>query len=207
MMNILRLSITYVLAFILATFLFFLQFPFWFVILTILVFLLAFVVLPQIFTVYRSNNEKSIEKYLIANKNKPLFAYPLALAHGNDVEVEESLRIILAKHKQPYMQNVYKTILALHLKNIDAADTYAQQIASEPLKSYYAAYIAAKKGDFDEAKRQEENISVDWMIHALHALYANEQGNEETFTIESQKAIDGSRGVQKYIVIHSLNYV
>lgn len=207
MMNILRLSITYVLAFILATFLFFLQFPFWFVILTILVFLLAFVVLPQIFTVYRSNNEKSIEKYLIANKNRPLFAYPLALAHGNDVEVEESLRIILAKYKQPYMQNVYKTILALHLKNIDAADTYAQQIDSELLKSYYAAYIAAKKGDFDEAKRYEENISVDWMIHALHALYANEQGNEETFTIESQKAIDGSRGVQKYIVIHSLKYV
>ena len=207
MMNILRLNITYVLAFILATFLFFLQFPFWIVILTILVFLLAFVVLPQIFTVYRSNNEKSIEKYLIANKKNPLFAYPLALAHGNDVEVEESLRIILAKHKQPYMQNVYKSILALHLKNIDAADTYAQQIDSEPLKSYYVAYIAAKKGDFDEAKRHEENISVDWMIHALHALYANEQGNEEMFTIESQKAIDGSRGIQKYIVIHSLKYV
>ena len=203
-MKIFQLSITFVLAFILATFLFYLQFPFWVVIVTILVFLLAFVVLPQIFTVYRSNNEKSIEKHLIANKNKPLFAYPLALAHGSDEEVEESLRTILAKYKQPYMQNVYKTILALHLKNIDAADTYAQKIDNEPLKSYYAAYVAAKKGDFDEAHRHEDNISVDWMIHALHALYANEQGQQETFTTESKKAIDGSRGVQKYIVIHSL---
>ena len=157
-MKFFRLSITFVLAFILSTFLFFLDFPFWVVILTTLVFLLAFVVLPQIFIVYRSNNEKSIEKYLIANKNKPLFAYPLALAHGNDVEIEESLRTILAKHKQPYMQNVYKTILALHLKNIEAADIYAQKIDSEPLKSYYAAYIAAKKGNFEEAKRHEENI-------------------------------------------------
>ena len=203
-MKIFQLSITFVLAFILATFLFYLQFPFWVVIVTILVFLLAFVVLPQIFTVYRSNNENSIEKYLIANKNKPLFAYPLALAHGSDEEVEESLRTILAKYKQPYMQNVYKTILALHLKNIDAADTYAQKIDNEPLKSYYAAYVAAKKGDFDEAHRHEDNISVDWMIHALHVLYANEQGQQETFTTESKKAIDGSRGVQKYIVIHSL---
>ena len=206
MMNFFRLSITFVLAFILATFLFFLQFPFLVVILTTLVFLLAFVVLPQIFTVYRSNNEKAIEKYLIANKKKPLFAYPLALAHGEDKEVEESLRVILAKHNQPYMQNVYKTILALHLKNIDAADIYAQKIDSEPLKSYYAAYIAAKKGDFEEAERHEENISVDWMIHSLHALYAKEQGNLDTFTIESKKAIDGSRGVQKYIVIHSIKH-
>lgn len=206
-MKFFRLSITFVLAFILSTFLFFLDFPFWVVILTTLVFLLAFVVLPQIFIVYRSNNEKSIEKYLIGNKNKPLFAYPLALAHGNDVEIEESLRTILAKHKQPYMQNVYKTILALHLKNIEAADIYAQKIDSEPLKSYYAAYIAAKKGNFEEAKRHEENISVDWMIHSLHALYSSEQGNHETFTIESKKAIDGSRGVQKYIVIHSIKNV
>jgi Ca2+/Na+ antiporter len=207
MMNFFRLSITFVIAFILATFLFFLQFPFWVVILTTLVFLLAFVVLPQIFTVYRSNNEKAIEKYLIANKKKPLFAYPLALAHGNDLEVEESLRAILAKYNQPYMQNVYKTILALHLKNFEAADIYAEKIDSEPLKSYYAAYIAAKKGDFEEAKRHEENISVDWMIHALHALYAKEQGYHDTFTIESKKAIDGSRGVQKYIVIHSIKNV
>ena len=203
-MNFFRLSITFVLAFILATFLFFLQFPFLVVILTTLVFLLAFVVLPQIFTVYRSNNVKAIENYLIANKKKPLFAYPLALAHGNDLEVEESLRAILAKHNQPYMQNVYKTILALHLKNIEAADLYAQKIDSEPLKSYYAAYIAAKKGDFKEAERHEENISVDWMIHSLHALYAKEQGNLDTFSMESKKAIDGSRGVQKYIVIHSM---
>ena len=206
-MKFFRLSITFVLAFILSTFLFFLDFPFLVVISTILVFLLAFVVLPQIFIVYRSNNEKSIEKYLNANKNKPIFAYPLALAHGNDVEIEESLRKILAKHKQPYMQNVYKTILALHLKNIDAADIYAQKIDSEPLKSYYAAYIAAKKGNFEEAERHEENISVDWMIHSLHALYSSEKGNQETFTIESKKAIDGSRGVQKYIVIHSLKNV
>jgi hypothetical protein len=205
-MKFFRLSITFVLAFILSTFLFFLDFPFLVVISTTLVFLLAFVVLPQIFIVYRSNNEKSIEKYLNANKNKPLFAYPLALAHGNDVEIEESLRKILAKHKQPYMQNVYKTILALHLKNIEAADIYAQKIDSEPLKSYYAAYIAAKKGNFEEAERHEENISVDWMIHALHALYAKEQGNLDTFTIESKKAIDGSRGVQKYIVIHSIKH-
>lgn len=206
-MKFFRLSITFVLALILSTFLFFLDFPFPVVILTTLVFLLAFVVLPQIFTVYRSNNQKAIEKYLIANKKKPLFAYPLALAHGNDVEVEESLRAILAKHNQPYMQNVYKTILALHLNNIDAADIYAQKIDSEPLKSYYAAFIAAKKGQFEEAERHEENISVDWMIHSLHALYAKEQGNLDNFTIESKKAIDGSRGVQKYIVIHSIKHV
>lgn len=202
-MNIFRLSFTFVVGFILATFLFFLDFPLLVIILTMFIFFLAFVVLPQIFTAYRSNNLKAIEKYLIANKKNPLFAYPLAMANGNDVEVEESLRAILAKHKQPYMQNVYHTILALHLNKIDAADTYAQKIDNEPLKSYYAAYIAAKKGDFEEAARHEENVSVEWMLHALHALYAHEKGQHAEFEIDAKKAIAESRGVQKYILVHS----
>jgi len=202
-MNLFRLSATFVLGFILATFLFFLDFPFGVIILTIFIYFLAFVVLPQVFTAYRSNNLKSIEKFLEANKKKPMFAYPLALAHGNHVEVEESLRAILAKHQQPYMQNVYKTILALHLKNIEVADSTAQKIDGEPLKSYYAAYIAAVKGDFEEAVRHEENISVEWMLHSLHAIYAREKGHREEFDAESKKAIDESRGVQKYILVHA----
>jgi len=202
-MNFFRLSVTFVAGFILATFLFFLQFPLLVIISTMFIFFLAFIVLPQVFTLYRSNNLKAIEQYLEANKKKPLFAYPLALAQGNDVEVEESIRAIIVKHKQPYMQNVYSTLLALHLDNIDAAHTYANEIDSEPLKSYYAAYIAAKKGDFKEAARHEENISVEWMLHSLHALYAHEKGNHEAFEVESKKAIADSRGIQKYILHHS----
>jgi len=202
-MNIFRLSFTFIVGFILATFLFFLDFPLLVIILTMFIFFLAFVVLPQIFTAYRSNNLKAIEKFLVANKKNPLFAYPLVMANGNHVEVEESIRAILAKHKQPYMQNVYHTILALHLNKIDAADTYAQKIDNEPLKSYYAAYIAAKKGDFEEAALLEENVSVEWMLHALHALYAHEKGQHEEFEIDAKKAIAESRGVQKYILVHS----
>jgi len=202
-MNMFRLSFTFVLGFILATFLFFLNFPFLVIISSMFVFFLAFVVLPQIFTVYLSNNLKSIEKFLEANNKKPLFAYPLAMAKGNRVEVEESLRAILAKHKQPYMQNVYQTILALHHNDIDEAEKYAQQVDGEPLKSYYAAYIAAKKGDFVEAARHEENLSLEWMRHALHALYAHEKGQHEEFEVESNQAIAESRGIQKYILVHS----
>jgi len=204
-MNIFRLIVIYLLIICLTLFLSYLQFPILIIISTVFIFFLAFVVLPQVFTAYRSNNIQSIAKFLEANKKKPLFAYPLALAKGNDTEIEESLRAILAKHKQPYMQNVYKTILALHHNDIDAAHTSAQKIDSDPLKSYYAAYIAAKKGDFEEALLHEENIHVDWMNHALHALYAREKGHQAEFDIESKKAIAESRGAQKYILIHSFN--
>lgn len=202
-MNYFRLSFTFILGFLLTVFLFFLQFPFWIIISTAFIFFLAFVVLPRIFTVYRSNNLKSIGKFLEMNKKKPILAYPLALAHGKDAEVEESLRAILEKHKQPYMQNVYKTILALHLNKIDAAHTYALKIDSDPLKSYYAAYVAAKQGNFEEATSHEENINVEWMLHSLHALYASEKGLQNDFESSSKKAIDESRGVQKYILVHS----
>lgn len=206
-MNIFRLGITFFIAFILATFLFFLDFPFWVVIVTIFLFFLVFIILPQIFTTYRSNNLKSIEKFLEANKKNPLFAYALAMAKGNRVEVEESLRSILAKYKQPYMQTVYQTLLALHLDDIDTADTHAQKIEREPLKSYYAAYIAAKKGNFEEAADHEKNIRAAWMHHALHALYAQEKGQHAEFEIASQKAIAESRGVQKYILVHAFKTI
>lgn len=206
-MNIYRTSVTFVLTFILATLLFSLQFPLLVIILTVFVFFLAFNLLPTLYTIYRSNNLKSIEKYIQANKKKPIFAYPLALAHGNEVEIEESLRAIIEKHKQPYMQNVYKTLLALHLKNIEVADTYAQRIDSEPLQSYYAALIAAKQGNFEEAARHEENVGVQWMIHALHALYAKEKGQHELSAREAQQAINHSRGIQKYIVVHSVGRI
>jgi len=201
-MNLFRVSVTFIFSLFLATFLFFLKFPLLVIISTMFVFFLAFVALPQVFTVYRSNNLRSIEKFLIANQKKPIFAYPLAMANGNHVEVEESLRAIIDKYKQPYMQNVYKTILALHLKNIEVADTYAQRIDNEPLKSYYAAYVAAKKGDFEEASRHEKNIGVEWMLHSLHALYAHEKGDQKEFEVESKKAISESRGVQKYLAFH-----
>lgn len=206
-MNFFQLSVIFILGTILSSFLFSLHFPLWVIISTMFIFVLAFVFVPQQYTVYRSNNLKSIEKYIRANQKKPIFAYALALANGDPSDIEESLRAILAKHKNPYMQNVYKTILALHLKKIDAATIYAQRIENEPLKSYYAAYVAAKQGNFEEAVRHEENIGVDWMIHDLHALYAREQGNHEEFNIESKKAIAQSRGVQKFIVLHSVNHL
>jgi hypothetical protein len=59
MMNILRLNLTYVLAFILPRFYFAFNGRYF----NYFSFLLAFVVFQQIFIVYRSNNEKSIEKY------------------------------------------------------------------------------------------------------------------------------------------------
>jgi hypothetical protein len=194
---------TLILSIVLARFLFFLNYPLLIIVSTTFIFFLAIYVLPQKFMTYRSNNLNLIKKFLMTKKKKPLFAYPLALANGTPKEVEESLRAILAKYKQPYMQNVYKTILALHLKNIDAADTYAQKIDSEPLKSYYAAYIAAKKGDFEEADRHEENIDVEWMIHSLHAIYAQEKGQYDDLVNESRAAITLSRGVQKFIMLHS----
>lgn len=206
-MNLFRVSSTFIVGFILATFLFFLKIPLGIIISTLIVFFLAFIMLPQVFAAYRSNNIKTIEHFLVANQKKPIFAYPLALGRGNDAEVEENLRAILAKHQQPYMQNVYKTILALHLKNIDAADIYSKKIDSEPLQSYYAAYIAAKKGNFEVARLHEENVGVEWMIHALHALYAQEKGDHEEFKVESSQAIAKSRGVQKYTLLHSFKKV
>ena len=194
---------TYIIGFVLMTFLFILHVPFWAVILISFIYFFSMLALPTLYTVYWSNNIQKIESYLKANKKKPLFAYSLALSHGNSEQEEEALRTIIARYKQPYMQHVYKTILALHQENISEASEHARSINKEPLKSYYAAYLAAKKGDFQEASHHEKNIRVKWMIHALHALYAREKRDIQTFQEEAEKAIEASRGIQKYILVYT----
>jgi hypothetical protein len=161
----------------------------------------------QIHTAYWSNDLKKVEKFLQANSKKPLLAFTLSLAHGNRTEVEENLHNILAKYKQPLIQQVYSTILHLLHRDYEAACASANRISKDSLRSYYLAYVAAKKGDIDEAKRYMESFDKPWMKHAMNSFIALHEGNRTLAELEHQKAIDTSRGIQKYSVVHSHNHL
>jgi hypothetical protein len=206
-MNFKSLILPYSLVFITTLVLATLDFPFWLILLIVFVAILVPFFFMQIHTAYWSNDLKKVEKFLQANSKKPLQAFTLSLAHGNRTEVEENLRGILAKHKQPLIQQVYSTVLHLLHRDYEAARTSADQISKISLRSYYLAYVAAKKGDIDEAKRFMKSFDKPWMSHAMNSYIALHEGNPTLAELEHQKAIDTSRGIQKYSVVHSHNHL
>ena len=202
-MNFKSLSIMYSMVFIVTLVLAFLDFPF----LLIMVIVFAAVILPfsfmQLNAVYWTNDLKKVENFLQTNHKKPIMAFPLSLAHGNRIEVEDHLRAILTKYKQPLIQQVYSTILDIFHRDYDAARASAEKISKAPLRAYYLAYVAAKKGDIEEAKRYMDSFDKPWMTHAMNSFIAQLEGNPKLAEEEHQKAIDTSRGIQKYSVVHS----
>jgi Ca2+/Na+ antiporter len=206
-MNFRSITFNYVLVFITALVLSILQVPFWLIMLIVFIIIIVPFILLQLHAVYWTNDLKKVEKFLKANRKKPLLAFPFALAHSNHVEVEESLHAILTRHKQPLMQQVYSTVLDLFHKDYEAARASAGQISKESLRSYYLAYSAAKLGDLKEAKRYMQTFDKPWMYHAMNSLIACQEGDDARFAVEHQKAIDASRGIQKYSVVHSHNHL
>ena len=202
-MKIIKYALIFVLGVILATAMMFLELPFWFIYVSVVVIYLLLLVAPQMYTVYKSKDLNKIEHYLEKNKRKPIFAYPLALKTGDQEQIVRSIEEILKRHKQPYMQEVYKTMLALFENNVSKFEQLAKQISKEPLRTYYIAYAEALKGNFDEATTLKNQLPKEWMQHAIAAVIAKEQGNINLFEKEVNKCIDLATGVQKYSLYYS----
>ena len=202
-MKIIKYALIFVLGVILATAMMFLELPFWFIYLSVVVIYLLLLVAPQMYTVYKSKDLNKIEHYLEKNKRKPIFAYPLALKTGDQEQIVRSIEEILKRHKQPYMQEVYKTMLALFESNVSKFEQLAKQISKEPLRTYYIAYAEALKGNFDEATTLKNHLPKEWMQHAIAAVIAKQQGNTNLFEKEVNKCIDLATGVQKYSLYYS----
>ena len=202
-MKIIKYALIFVLGVILATAMMFLELPFWFIYVSVVVIYLLLLVAPQMYTVYKSKDLNKIEHYLEKNKRKPIFAYPLALKTGDQEQIVRSIEEILKRHKQPYMQEVYKTMLALFENNVSKFEQLAKQISKEPLRTYYRAYAEALKGNFDEATTLKNQLPKEWMQHAIAAVIAKEQGNINLFEKEVNKCIDLATGVQKYSLYYS----
>lgn len=175
----------------------------WLVFLLMVLAYFALLIGPSMWFTYKSNSLKGIGRYLKMYKNKPLYSYPYLMAHGNEKEIKESLKRILAKYQQSSIQHTYGAILAIMENDLPKMKEHAEQIGTEPLQSYYLAYHAVLKGKFKQAEEWKSKIDEPWMIHALNAVAAKENDDMETFKRESEEAVRLTRGVQKYSLYYS----
>ncbi len=203
-MKFVQLGIIFILGVLLTFVMLFYELPFWLIFITVMVFYLLIQLAPQLYVVYGSNNLTRIEKHLIRNRKNPVFALPLALKNGDKEEIRKAIETILARYKSPYMQQVYKTILAIFERNVAGAEAHAKQIQKEPLRSYYIAYVEVLKGNYEEARNiKDSQLKSAWMQHAIEALIAKEQGNHTLYEEEAEKSIFHARGVQKFSLYYS----
>lgn len=176
----------------------------WLIFTIVILFYLTAMVLPGIFTVYYSNSLRQIERYIKRNRHKAIFAFPYALAHGNDNDIDNALQRILAVHQQPTMQAVYRTLLAIYRGQPNVAAQHAERIDREPMRTYYMAHAAVASGDLQRAAHLNGAISVPWMNHSIAALIAFEEEDSKFHALADQ-SIAAARGVQKFTLAKSFD--
>ncbi|MFJ7970026.1 hypothetical protein [Psychrobacillus sp. NPDC096389] len=206
-MKILRYVLIILLGMALTVVMSFLELSFWIIYLSIVVLYILLLVVPQMYIMYKSNNLKRIERYLEENKRKSLFAYALAIKAGDREIIIQVINEILSKYKQPYMQEVYKTNLALYENDVSLFDTLARQISKEPLRTYYIAYAEALQGNYDEARTLKATLPSGWMPYAIEAIIAKEQGDLESFRREAGASVESAKGIQKFNLVYSFQHI
>lgn len=206
-MKILRYVLIILLGIALTVVMSFLEIPFWIIYLSIVVLYILILVVPEMYIVYKSDNLKRIERYLEENKRKPLFAYALAIKTGDRDAIIQVINEILKKYKQPYMQEVYITNLALYERDVSSFVILAKQISKEPLRTYYNAYAEALQGNYEEARTLKANLPSGWMPHAIEAIIAKELGDLKTFREEAKASVESARGIQKFSLLYSFQHM
>ena len=160
--------------------------------------------LQPLYIIYKSKSIRSIDRYVVTNYKKPIFAYSYALAHGNDRDIEESLKRIMNTYKQEDMQHVYGANLAVHQRKPDALLEHVKEIKGQEYKDYYSGYAYVLRGNFEKASEFLSKVHTPWMIHSLKAVAAMERGNREDFRTEADKSIESTIGMQRYVLHHTM---
>lgn len=203
-MRSLRLLMLFLIGMGVTAFLLSIDTPRWLVFAVVIIFYLTGMVLPGIYITYFSNSLRQIERYIYRNRHKAIFSFPYALGQGEDQDVERSIERILMTHKQPVMQSIYRTLLAIYRGQPGIAAQHARGIDREPMRTYYMAHIAASSGEFERATELKRHISEPWMKHSIDALIAFEN-NDNTFASHVEESVKAARGIQKYTLEKSFN--
>lgn len=202
-MQLWKLTLIYLFAIIACTFLLLMDIPKWLIFILLFLYVFSFTMYPYFNALLWTNNLKTVERFLKANKHRSLYAYPYAIANQSVVEQRAALQKIITSHQQPYIKHNYASILAILEKDYDRALSEAKQITKEPFQSYMIAHSEAYLGNFEQAKTLLPKLTENWMSPSIESLISFKQQDGENFKHYATKAIQQARGIQKYLLVHN----
>ena len=200
--NALQYSLLIIAGIILTVILLILELPMGLVYVIILGISFSIFTIRPMYLIYKSKSLPAIDRYVIRNQKKPLFGYAYALAHGDNQDIEDSIKRILKKYKQKEMQTVYGANLALHQNDPDAIFNLAEKMTRKDYKEYYLGAALILKGNKGEAKKLLAKLSTPWMIHSSNASIALYKKDRETFRSEADQSKESAAGLQRYTLHH-----
>lgn len=203
-MQLWKLTFIYLFAIIACTFLLLMDVPKWQIFILLFLYVFLFTMYPHFNALLWTKNLKKVERFLEANRHKALYAYPYAIANQTIAEQKAALHKIITTYKQPYVKHNYASILAILENNYDQALSEAKQIKKEPFKSYMVAHSEAYLGNFEKAEALLTNLPEKWMSSSIKSLISFKKQDVENFKLHSTNAIKQARGIQKYLLTHSL---
>ena len=156
------------------------------------------------YIIYKSTSIQTIDRYIINNQKKPLFAYVYAVAYGSKPEIEDALQRILNKYKQQKMQYIYGANLAVFQKDDRRLLALAIAMKDQNYNAYYSGIAHTMKGNLDKADEFIANVKIPWMTHSLKAFIALKRGSKNDYRNEMNRSIESTTGIQRYVLHHTL---
>lgn len=158
------------------------------------------VYVPLIHPVYVSKNIKQIEKFLKNNRN-PFFQLYYALGNKVDDDVTRLINQLLKKYKGNHYQALFKTIYFFY-KNDYSKEVLVEieNIKPPKVKVYYLTIYDIQQGLFEKASDEISKQGKGWMNDALKAELLSKQGDLFEATKYAKKALENSRGLQRYLL-------
>lgn len=170
----------------------------------IIVLYLAITILKPLYIIYKSKSLKSIDRYVILNNKRPIFNYSYALGHGNDEDIENSLKRIINVYEQDNMRPIYSANLAVHQNKPKEVLDFVEQISGSDYKYYYSGISFAMRKQHEKAEEFSTKIRTPWMKHGLKAFLFKEEKEYEGFRREANLSISNAVGMQRYVMHHMM---
>ncbi|MGG4448984.1 hypothetical protein [Brevibacillus porteri] len=168
----------------------------------IIFFVIAFGILigKDLYIFKFSTNMNTVERY-VKHSKQPYYRFLYAYLHDNEAEAEKEL----AKMTSDKLRAYITIVVELHRGNYDLVEKALGKIDSSEHRHYYSAHIALLKNDQDAYNQHRAEIKNRIYQLSLDAEVAYHQGNMAEAELCGQLAIAESKGIQKYLMIKTLD--
>lgn len=179
----------------------------WVTLLLIFTVLTSFSIAWPFYVIYKTNQLKLVDRYIINNAKRPIFSYAYEVAYGTEQDIIDTLKSLLSRYPQAEMQVVYKGNLAIHQKDAKALIAHANQLEPSEYRAYFLAIGYAMENKMDEARNFISKLSSPWAIYSAKAYLAAKEKDRVAFDEANTQLQKVTRGMQKYVAYHNFNRV
>lgn len=166
----------------------------------VLLIVFVYLSITYIHPCFYTKDIKKAEQFLLNNKKTPVFYFYYSLVNQLDEDLEIALTVLKAKYKQKAKQALFTVPYALYKKDVATAKEDLSFIKHDKYKRYYEALLSISEEKLEHAKATANNLSTPWMKEVVLAQVALKEGNERLGQQHIQKALQLSKGIQKYTI-------